>query len=100
MLSLEEKERIMHNYGQLSRGRGGGNKWSCRELATRQESTLGKKEQAGQGGSGQARRSKLGKEDQARQGGAGWPRRIRQGKEEQAGLGGSGWTRRIRMGKD
>ena len=30
------KQRIMHNYGQLSRGRGGGNKWSCRELATRQ----------------------------------------------------------------
>ena len=30
------KQRIMHNYGQLSRGRGGGNKWSCRELATQQ----------------------------------------------------------------
>ena len=42
------KERIMHNYGQLSRGRGGGSKWSCRELARRHtaHSTLGKEEQA------------------------------------------------------
>ena len=30
----KEEERIMHNYWQLSRGRGGGNKWSCQALAT------------------------------------------------------------------
>ena len=57
-----EKQRIMHNYGQLSRGRGGGNKWSCRELATRQKTHW-------------AKRGTLGKEDHNRQGGAHWARR-------------------------
>ena len=36
----------MHNYWQLSRGRGGGNKWSCQALATNAHwATRGKREE-------------------------------------------------------
>ena len=56
-----EKQKIMHNYGQLSRGRGGGNKWSCRELATQQRAhyTLGKEGHNMQGGLHWAKKNTL-----------------------------------------